>query len=230
MRAGLSSVESHSFRTSVAARLRTQLASLEADRAALLEQFTPSHPAVAAIDAQIRRTREDLVGAESREPRTEEQRANAVREQLESQKASLEVEVAGLQARDRLLGGAIAQVESEYKMLSARLAEKRAELNRLTREAEAAKNAFSTISARATESFMAEGMKGGFVRVVDRAVARPVARGTVTKTGIATVLGLAAGVLAAYVIEYLKVPPALPAASALPSVDPAPARRKEAEA
>ena len=90
-------------------------------------------------------------------------------------------------------------------MLNSKLAEKRAELNRLTREADTAKSTFATISGKATEAIVAEGMKSGFVRVVDRAVARPVARGTVMKIALAVVLGLMLGAMLAFLIEYFNV-------------------------
>lgn len=199
------STQANTLNTSVAAQLRAKLADLESQRAALLERYTAAHPSVAALGAQIDETRRELAKAAGYEPRAEILQTNAIREQLESQKASLEVEAAGLLARDRLLSQAIARDERDYRELNGRLVEKRAQLNQLAREAETARNTYATISGKATEAIVAEGMKSGFVRVVDRAVAHPVARGTVMKIALAAVLGLMLGAMLAFLIEYFGV-------------------------
>ncbi len=216
LRPGSTSTQENTLNISLATQLRSRLADLEAQRAALLERYTPSHPSVVAVEAQIEQTRREVGQAETREPRSEELRGNTVREQLESQNASLEVEVAGLQARDRLLARGTAQGEQEFRVLNSRVAEKRAQLNRLTREVDAARNTFATISAKATEAVVAEGMKSGFVRVVDRTDANPVPRGTTTKVALAAILGMMAGLIFTFVTEYLGTP--VPAATQVPAI------------
>lgn len=216
LRLGSTSTQANALNVSLASQLRSKLADLEAQRAALLERYTPSHPSIVAIEAQIEQTRRALAQAVTREPRSEEMIANAVREQIESQKVALEVEVAGLQARDRLLTLAIAQVEQDFRILSARLAEKRAQLTRLTREADTARSTYSTLSAKATEAVVAEGMKSGLVRVVDRTQARPVPRGTTTRVALAAILGMMAGIMFTFVTEYFGTP--APAAAQAPAI------------
>lgn len=211
LRLGERGTQANTLGPSLAANLRAKLADLETQRAALLEKYTSSHPSVVTIDAQVRRTEEELTAALGREPQSEMFQANSIREQLEAQQASGEIDIAGLQTKDRMLSEAIRREDATFNTLSARLVEKRAELNRLTREAEVAKSVYATLSAKATEAVVAEGMKTGFVRVVDRAAARPVARGTVTKAALAGLLGLMGGMMLLFALEFFTVPPPVPA-------------------
>lgn len=130
------------------------------------------------------------------------------------------VEAAGLLARDRLLSQAIGRDERDYRELNGRLVEKRAQLNQLAREAETARNTYATISGKATEAIVAEGMKSGFVRVVDRALARPVARGTVVKVSLAAVVAFFAGIMASFALEFFATPLAAAPARDEASVEP----------
>lgn len=216
LRLGSTSTQANALNVSLASQLRSKIADLEAQRAALLERYTPYHPSNVAIEAQIEQTRRELAQAVTREPRSEELRANVVREQIESQKAGLQVDVAGLVARDRLLTLAIAQVEQDFRILSARLAEKRAQLTRLTREADTARSTYSTLSAKATEAVVAEGMKSGLVRVVDRTEARRLPRGTATRVALAAILGMMAGLMFTFVTEYFRTP--IPATTQVPAI------------
>lgn len=47
------------------ARIRAQIASLEARRLKLLERYTPTHPGVLQIDRQLRMLQEQLAAAEA---------------------------------------------------------------------------------------------------------------------------------------------------------------------
>lgn len=229
LRPSSSSSQTNVLGSSVATQLRAKLADLESQRAILLERYPPSHPSVLAVDAQIAQTKHEIAKASGREPRFEEQRANTVREQLESQRSALEVEVAGLRAKDRLLAASIASEEAGWRQLNARLAERRAEFNRLTREVETAKSVYTTLTAKSTEAIVAEGVKSGFVRVVDRAGAQRVARGTVTKVSLAAILGLMAGTIAAFVAEHFGLPTQVPMPRRAGAIGTAPVRREELE-
>lgn len=200
------STEADNLERSVSAQLRTRLAEMEAQRAALTKRYASTYPAVVAVDAQITQTRRALADAEKREPRAEAFAASGLREQLETQRAVQEVEVAGLQAKDALLKQAIEREALGLRLLNAHLAGKRAELNRLTREADMAKGAFTAVSTKATEALIAEGMKGGFVRIVDKTAVQQMGRGVVPKLTLAVFLGLLAGAVMAFVLEFFGVP------------------------
>ena len=217
LRVSGTSTQVNTLGASAATQLRAQLADLNAQRAQLLQQYTPSYPAVVAVQAKIEQTQKALADAERREPSSTTQETNSVRVQLEGQRATQGVEVASLEARDRLLSLAIPQAEQHLQALNIQLAEKNAEVNQLSRALGTAKTTFSTLTTKATEAIVAEGMQRGFVRVVDRAAVRPAPKGTLGKVTLAALLGLILGALAAFTMEYFSThvlpTPAVPSAT-----------------
>ena len=216
LRTTMDSTQANDVQHSVAAQLSAKLADLTAQRAAMLQRYTPTNPLVVALDAQIQQTQQALASASARQPRSEEARANTVREQLETQKVTLAVDVAGLAAKDRLLSQAIPQRERELTALNSRLAGDRADRDRLTRAVDMAKGAVTLLSGKATDAIVVEGMKQGFVRTVDRGIARRVGRGTTLRVVLAAVLGLIGGTVLAFGADYLKIPVRVPIAPAVP--------------
>ena len=215
LRTTMDSTQANDVQHSVAAQLSAKLADLTAQRAAMLQRYTPTNPLVVALDAQIQQTQKALAAASARQPRSEEARANFVREQLETQKVTLAVDVAGLAAKDRLLSQAIPQKERELANLNGRLAADRADRDRLTRTVDAAKGAVTLLSGKATDAIVIEGMKQGFVRTVDHGIARRVGRGTTLRVVLAAVLGLIGGIVLAFGADYLKIPVRVPVAPAV---------------
>jgi uncharacterized protein involved in exopolysaccharide biosynthesis len=90
--------------------VKKELASLEIERAGLLENLTVDHPKVKAIDARIAEAREKLGREQPRQVSAESSGINEVRQKLLSDKFNVESQIAALSAKQQAL---IATVQTQ---------------------------------------------------------------------------------------------------------------------
>ena len=92
-------------------KVRNELASLEVERAGLLESMTPNHPKVKALDARIAEARNKLLHEQPTQVSAESSGINEVRQKLLAKKFDIESQIAALSAKQRALA---ATVQAQY--------------------------------------------------------------------------------------------------------------------
>lgn len=175
--------------------IRAELANLEAQLAAALEQFTERHPRVLSLQAQIDQLREEL----SRE---------IARLETADTDTQLTHEVITLQAEVLAQGARIDAVDSlirEREDLLGGLPEKELRLARLMRNASVSEAIYTMLRQRYEEMRITEAMETANVTVIDPAIApdEPVKPRKLLNVAIAGFLGIFVGVGLAFLLEYL---------------------------
>lgn len=174
---------------------RSQLANLEVELAAALEQYTDRHPRVVALQAQINELRSELDREIGR------LQAEDAGTRMSEEVITLEAELVGLNARIDALDRLIAEREA----LFGDLPQKELHLTRLIRNAEVTENIYIMLRSRYEEMRISEAMEAANVSVLDPAIAprNPIKPRKQLNVAIAGFLGIFVGVGIAFLLEYL---------------------------
>lgn len=175
--------------------IRSQLANLEGQLAAALEQFTERHPRVLSLQAQIDQLREELGREIARLESTDTDT------QLTSELIVLQAELLAQTARVEAIDGLI----EEREALLVDLPEKQLQLTRLIRNASVSEAIYTMLRQRYEEIRITEAMETASVTVIDPAIApdEPVRPRKLLNVAIAGFLGIFVGVGLAFLSEYL---------------------------
>jgi uncharacterized protein involved in exopolysaccharide biosynthesis len=120
-------------------------------------------------------------------------------------RASLSALITALEAKQDSAGGAIARLQTEVGGLQSELADRQRELDQLLRDRQVAQNTYLTLSNKFQEaSIQAQSKTGDVAQVGSRASvpSEPVSPRRLFNTAVAGALGLMAGVLGAFFVEY----------------------------
>lgn len=146
--------------------LRTALANLEVQRAALLEDFTEAHPDVVSLDQQIAKTREQVKAEVAGIVTGSAGSASPAHQELLKELVLLEVSRDGLKSRRSALGKAMADLE---KRLSGLPAEEMT-YARLIRDVKTSEVIYTTLLAEHAKARVTEGKESDSFIVLDSAV------------------------------------------------------------
>jgi len=184
-----------------AAPFRQQLALLEAELAALREQFTDKNAQVIAAKAKIEAAKARLQQLAAQRVASQTVTLNPLHQDLVAQVIRLEVEQQALRAREDALAGVVRRYARDVQQLPA----KEVTLARLTRDVKVAEQTYLLLSAKLQEARIAEASIVGDLRVVDWAVPPevPVKPQTALNTLLGALVGLMLGIGAIYTLESL---------------------------
>jgi uncharacterized protein involved in exopolysaccharide biosynthesis len=163
--------------------LRDQLAGLEVELAGLRAQFTGKYPEIKAAEAKLQQIQEML------------------RQEGADQRVSLNAQLRALEAKDKVLSGAIQQLEGRVEGVPLR----ELELEKLSREQKVDEGNYLFLAQKLEEARIAETSVGSEVQLVSPAAppTRPVKPNKPLNTIIGCIVGLALGIGAALVVERL---------------------------
>jgi capsular exopolysaccharide synthesis family protein len=167
----------------VVQQLRTDLANLERQHAELLERYLDKYPEVQKVKAQIEESRARL--------RSEAQRL--IRSAENDYRTALAQE------------GKIAEALEAAKSESLELSRRSQTYDSYKRDVEAGKEVMNSLLSRHKETDVAQELKSSNIRIVDAAVVprRPVRPNRPRDVAYGMLLGIAAGVGLAFLLEYL---------------------------
>ncbi len=175
--------------------LRTSLASIEVQRAALLEDFTEAHPDIVSLDQQIAKTREQVRAEVSGVISGSTGSASPAHQELLKELVLLEVSRDGLESRRSAIDKAMADLEKRLSGLPA----DEMTYSRLIRDVKTAEVVYTTLQAEHAKALVSEGRDADNFIVLDTAVPddEPVRPRTMLTLFGAGILGLMLGVSAA---------------------------------
>jgi len=145
--------------------LRSQLATLEVQRATLLEDFTDIHPDVVSLDQQIDKLKKEIDSEVSGIIAGTAGSASLAHQELLKQLVLLEVNRDGLESRQSAIRKAVADVE---KQLSGLPVEEMA-YARLIRDVKTTETVYTTLLAEHAKARVAEGRDTDNIVVLDKA-------------------------------------------------------------
>lgn len=188
-------VEDLPAHSSVVRDLREKLVELNAQLAVANEEFTPAHPTVQQLQAEVDETRRQIE-AEARRVR------RSLNTGLAPELVKLEVEKIAGEARTTALDRAI----NGYRAQFDRLPEEGLQLARLTRDREVQEGIYTLLTSEYERARLMEAREGPSYVVLDPAVVpeRPVFPRTLINVIVAGVLGLWLGVTCAFLAERAK--------------------------
>jgi uncharacterized protein involved in exopolysaccharide biosynthesis len=164
-------------------RLKGQLVDLEVQRSKLLKTYRDKHPEVVKIQSQV-----DEISLK-------------IREEVGRLGLSMESEYNALKAREN----AMLQAVNQYRDEAQTLGKKEIQLGILKREADSNQQLYDVLLKRLKETSLSQGLDSSNVRIVEAAIvpAHPVKPRKVLNLAIGIVVGLTAGVCAAFFLEYM---------------------------
>jgi uncharacterized protein involved in exopolysaccharide biosynthesis len=180
--------------------LKTRLASLEIERIALLEKYTPVHKGVITVNSQIIEITKILEQEVHRIVSDEVTTLNTVHENLRKELMALETEKHSLEARRTALLSVIDKYREDLKSV----ADREMQLSDLELRVNIAESNFTHLSQKYEEARVNEAKRLSEIRVVQEAVpsvypARPL---KVVYAATALLLSLLVGVGTAFILEY----------------------------
>ena len=180
---------------------KAKLAELELELAKLRQLYTDKHPRVLTVQASIAETKLRLANEVSRIVNAESPAANPVHVGLLQARIQAEAELAAASAQREALGKVMAEGEAEL----AKLPSKEQGMARVMRDALVAQEIYSMLAKRFEEARISEVMQPTDAQVVNPAVEpdRPIRPRKALNVAIAALLGLFAGVGAAFAIEFM---------------------------
>jgi uncharacterized protein involved in exopolysaccharide biosynthesis len=177
---------------------------LELQRDALIQDFKPDSRQVRDIEEQIRLAEERLQEAKERVGSIDRTEINAVHQNLKSEMLRAEAQLEGARARYASLVDQVRAYRSELQTLN----QKGFEIDKLTREAQSAEEAYLLYKKKFEEARISAGMDQQ--KLVNVSVAQPaerplspVAPETTLNVLLAIVLGAIGGLAIAFAADYL---------------------------
>lgn len=164
-------------------KLKSQLVELEIQRSKLLKTYKEKHPEVIKVQTQI------------------DEIARRVKEEVDKLAFTMESEYNVLKARE----AAMLQATDQYRAEAQNLSKKEIQYGILKREADSNQQLYDVLLKKLKETSLIQGLDTNNVRIVEPAVApkTPVRPQKARNLAMATVLGLALGLAAAFVLEHL---------------------------
>lgn len=180
---------------------KAKLAELELELAKLRQLYTDKHPRVLTVQASIAETKLRLGNEVSRIVNAESPAANPIHVGLLQARIQAEAELAAASAQREALGKVMADGEAEL----AKLPSKEQGMARVMRDAMVAQEIYSMLAKRFEEARISEVMQPTDAQVVNPAVEpdRPIRPRKALNVAIAALLGLFAGVGAAFALEFM---------------------------
>lgn len=180
---------------------KAKLAELELELAKLRQLYTDKHPRVLTVQASIAETKLRLGNEVSRIVNAESPAANPIHVGLLQARIQAEAELAAASAQREALGKVTAEGEAEL----AKLPSKEQGMARVMRDAIVAQEIYSMLAKRFEEARISEVMQPTDAQVVNPAVEpdRPIRPRKALNVAIAALLGLFAGVGAAFALEFM---------------------------
>ncbi len=181
--------------------MRLELARLEVQRAGLLEKFTPNHPEVMAVDAQIAQARDKLRREQPTVVSSESMRVNDVYEKVLSEKLSTDAEIQSLVRKEQTLRRQIADETGAARALT----EKEPRLSELSMQLQAAEKSYDEINQALEEARLAEARAANELVVLHEAMvpnapARPI---KILHVGTTLLLSVLLAIGFVYLYDYL---------------------------
>lgn len=172
-------------------------------------------------------TKQDFIELSKLKFKNEE--LNPVYTNLDQARANLYIQVAGLRAERAKVTEAIAQLNDELNGLRSQLASQQLLQTQLVRSVDSAKQVYDVLLQRREEARVASASQTGSVKLVAEAIVpdSPVAPRKMLNITLAAILGLMAGTMSAFVMEYFSNPSDRSAGPVAPPVHSS--RRKELE-
>ncbi|MGE5577643.1 MAG: GumC family protein [Syntrophothermus sp.] len=180
---------------------KSRLSELEVQLAGALEKYTRNHPAVLSLNSEIAVLKEKIGHEVERVVSGETHTINPIRQGLSQELIRLQTEELALEVRYDAQQKLSRQMEGEL----AGLPKKEFELTRLMRDAKVSEGIYMMLKQKHEEVRITESMRSGDVKVIDAAVTpeKPIRPRKLFNMVIAAFLGLMAGVIMAFVLEFL---------------------------
>lgn len=180
---------------------KSNLIAQEVKLVELLQRYTEKHPQVIMTRNQITETRQGLAGEIEAVASSKSPSNNPVFQGLLISQIQSEAELAAATAQQQAISRVLAESDKEVADLPA----KERGFVRLQRDASVAQEIYVMLAKRHEEARIAEVMEATDVQIVDEAVIpeKPIKPKVLLNTLIGALLGLFAGLGAAFVLEYL---------------------------
>jgi uncharacterized protein involved in exopolysaccharide biosynthesis len=179
------------------------LVTLQLERDALVQDFQPDSRQVRDIDEQIRLARKRLAEAQERAGSIDRTEINSVHQELKGELLRAEAELEGARTRHASLIGQVSKYRRDLRDLN----QKGFVVDKLTREAKTAEEAYLLYKKKFEEARISAGMDQQ--KLVNVSIAQPaerpltpVAPKTTLNLFLAVFLGLFGGLAAAFAAEY----------------------------
>ncbi len=183
--------------------LKSQLASLEIERAGLLQKFSPSHREVAVVQAKIDEVTAKLQQETARIVNDEATALNPVHENLRKELMSLEAEKNSLTARR----GALFSVVQDYRQDLKSVAAKEQQLSDMELKLRVAETNFLHLSQEYEDMRLNEAKQVNEIEIAQEAVppVYPVRPVKILYAGISLLVSLLVGIAIAFIMEYANI-------------------------
>lgn len=180
----------------------SKLADLEIQLTGLLEKYTPKHPQVAAIRAEIAETKNKLNAEISRVINEEAPSLSPLHQNLLLTKFQAEADIKVVQAQ----ADSIVKIQAAHETEIMKLPAKEQGLTRLLRDASVAQDIYIMLAKRFEEAKIDEMMQQTDLQIVDRAIIpdKPIQPKKGLNILIGLFLGLCSGIGLVFVSAYLR--------------------------
>ncbi len=137
---------------------------------------------------------------------------NPVYLNLDQARANLDIQAAGLRTESAKITQAIVRLNGELNDLRSQLAGQQSLQTQLARSVDSAKQVYDVLQQRREEAQIASASQAGSVKVVAQAIVPdlPVAPRKMLNVTLAGVLGLIAGTMLAFMMEFFNIPAPVP--------------------